>query len=100
MSKILMAPILAALLSQGCFRDAETLGLWGEVYTLKPIRGSVPIDLKNTEIVGYCSTEEKVEISRCLGRIPVTNLFVSQISILWPEERLAAEVIVPPRGGR
>jgi len=93
MLKLLTSAGLLVLL-QGCFQHEETVALWQQVYTLKPQTESIPVDLTNAKIVGYCSVEERMNIAHCLGRIPVTNLPVSQITIVWPNQRLAAEVTV------
>jgi hypothetical protein len=89
-----------ALLLNGCGRGDESVVIEGRKYGLLPKTKAVPVDLNNVEMVGYCSTEEKLEIANCLGRIPLAGLLVSRITVVWPAERVAAEVVLGRTGNR
>jgi hypothetical protein len=77
----------------------ETVDLFGRNYILSSVDISKPVDISHSEFIGYCSEDEKRSIAQCLGRIRLPGLAVKQISVVWPEERVAARVFVEDNRG-
>jgi hypothetical protein len=87
---------LLALLVGGCDNNTDALdrvSLGDKVYELRPLGEARPVDLTHTQLIG-CDEKDKVELARCLGRIPLTNLDVKSIRVAWPQKPITAWVEV------
>lgn len=86
--------ILIAVSLFGCGRDVEpnSIVLWDTEYELKSLMRSTPVDLSGVRFLGYRDASERTAIALCLGRISAANLYMKEIAVVWPENRVAARV--------
>jgi hypothetical protein len=70
----------------------ETVQLWDKQYQLRSATESTAVDLTGVPVLGSSDERERRAIGNCLGRIPVTNLYVKAITVVWSERPIAARV--------